>query len=157
MLSTQGQPDVNLHRLTSRRPRGRPSRQGCAIPTTDWSPVSTRVNHNTIVYQYRSCSQRHCVVPEPAHYTHSVDWSRQGFNHNTILYQYRSCSQRHCVVPAHYTHSVIRCRPISRRLWSPTIERAGGVGLTFEPALAEGVEVARVVVSGSSSDKQGSS
>ena len=33
---------------------------------SDWS---TRLNHNTIVYQYRPCTQRHCVVP--AHYTHS--------------------------------------------------------------------------------------
>ena len=33
---------------------------------SDWS---TRFNHNTIVYQYRSCTQCRCIVP--AHYTHS--------------------------------------------------------------------------------------
>ena len=32
---------------------------------------ATQVNHNTIVYQYRPCTQRHCVVV-PAHCTHSV-------------------------------------------------------------------------------------
>ena len=30
------------------------------------------------------------------------------------MYQYRACTQPHCVVPAHYTRSVIRCRPITR-------------------------------------------
>ena len=28
------------------------------------------------------------------------------------MYRYRSCTRSRCVVPAHYTHSVIRCRPI---------------------------------------------
>ena len=32
--------------------------------------VTTRVNHDTIVYQYRSCTQCRCIVP--AHCTHSV-------------------------------------------------------------------------------------
>ena len=37
------------------------------IGSNDWS---TRVNHNTIVYQYRSWSRCHCIVP--VHRTHSV-------------------------------------------------------------------------------------
>ena len=32
--------------------------------------VTTRVNHNTIMYRYLSCTQCHCIVP--AHYAHSV-------------------------------------------------------------------------------------
>ena len=39
------------------------------------------------------------------------DWSTR-VNHNTIVYRYRSCTQCHLVVPAHYTHSIIQCRPI---------------------------------------------
>ena len=45
--------------------------------------------------------------------TGSCDWSAW-VNHNTIVYQYRSWSQRRRIVPAHYTHSVIQCRPITR-------------------------------------------
>ena len=41
------------------------------------------------------------------------DWSTR-FNHNTTVYQYRPCTQRRFVVPAHYTHSVIQRRPITR-------------------------------------------
>ena len=73
---------------------------GLLAPGSHWS---TRLNHNTIVYQYRSCTQCHSIAP--AHYT---DWSTR-VNHNTIVYQYRSCTQCRCIVPAHYTHSVIQC------------------------------------------------
>ena len=40
---------------------------GLTATGSDWS---TRVNHNTTVYQYRPCTQRHCIVP--AHCTHSA-------------------------------------------------------------------------------------
>ena len=33
-------------------------------------------------------------------------------DHNSIVYQYMSCTHCRCIVPAHYTHSVIQCRPI---------------------------------------------
>ena len=54
-------------------------------------------------------------------------------NHNTIVYQYRSCTQHPCTVPAHYTHSVIQCRPISRRLWSLTEKKC--VSAPFSPCV----------------------
>ena len=50
------------------------------------SLVKTRVNHNTIVYQYRSCTHCHCIVVTTR------------VNHNTIVYQYRSCTQCRCIV-----------------------------------------------------------
>ena len=40
---------------------------GLRNPGSDWS---TRINHDTIVYQYRAWSQRPRIVP--VHYTHSV-------------------------------------------------------------------------------------
>ena len=46
-------------------------RRTVSLPAVSLSlPSTTRVNHNTIVYQYRSRTRCHCVVP--AHYTHSV-------------------------------------------------------------------------------------
>ena len=76
----------------------RTSSQGPATGASDWS---TRVNHDTIVYQYRPCT--------------TTDWSTR-VNHNTIVYKYRACTstQCRCILPAHYAHSVIQCRPITR-------------------------------------------
>ena len=62
------------------------------------------------------------VPPGKGSTTGSCDWPTRA-NHNTIVYQYRSCTQRPCIVPAHYTHythSVIRCRPIRAGVRSPT-------------------------------------
>ena len=42
------------------------------------------------------------------------DWSRHGLTTILIVYQYREYTQCHCTVPAHYTNSLIQCRPITR-------------------------------------------
>ena len=65
-------------------------------PTTD---LSTRVNHNIIVYQYQSCTQCRCIVPA----------------HSVVLYR----RIVHSAIVLYHTHSVIRCRPISRRVAQP--------------------------------------
>ena len=58
------------------------------------------INHNMIVYQYRSSTQRHCIVPLYQHtiqvQSYSVDQSKPA-----ALY--------HCTA-AHCTNSVIQCR-----------------------------------------------
>ena len=66
---------------------------------------ATRLNHNTIVYRYRSCTHvsLYCV---PAHYTHSVIqcYTVTRVKHSTIVCRYRSCTHIiHCIV---YRHTI---------------------------------------------------
>ena len=68
---------------------------------------TTKVNHNTVVYQYRSChtTPLYCT---PGH--------RTKVNHNTVVYQYGSCHTMplYCTSALLDAHSVIQCRPITR-------------------------------------------
>ena len=58
--------------------------------TATGSHWSTRVNHNTLMYQYRACTQCHCSVP--AHYTHSCN-----VQNAVVLYQRTIHIQSHGV------------------------------------------------------------